>query len=513
MWRLFPNGGVPGQRRAEQPPGLAGAARRLARPRRGCSGSRSTPSGSPAARNSFRACQSRELARAYSPGGGRPGRACYRPELARPASPASSSLRQFALEMRLGRREVAHARAPPRPGSGAPGPGPGGRPAAAHSSMAMPGQLHRSGVVTLEAGQRAGRQHGGGPRSRRELGRCCASSAGQQPVELQHGLGERPAPLPEQAERGGQAQAPRRGTRCHARPDARRIPARPACSGRSASSRSSNSACRARPGSGRAASAMVRKCARCRRRGILFPGLGQPGQRVLPHGLQHPESRRFACCELQQALVGQVGQVLQRPGRIGFRADRGRGRGVERPGEYSKAGEQAAARGGQQRVAPVEAARSVCCRRGRSRGPPVSSASRERSSGSSARGEYSPIRAAASSMASGRPSSAAQISPTAASSSASGAKSERTAWARAMNSRTASLSATSVPVPSRPGRCSGGTRTVCSPYSRSGIRLVASRRNAGATVSIRASNCVSSSKCSRLSTTSSSSRSCSASAR
>ena len=54
---------------------------------------------------------------------------------------------------------------------------------------------------------------------------------------------------------------------------------------------------------------------------------------------------------------------------------------------------------------------------------------------------------------------------------------------------------------------------MCSPYSRSAIRLVVSSRIAGQTTSILASNWTASSKCSKLSTSSSISRLCSASIR
>ena len=91
------------------------------------------------------------------------------------------------------------------------------------------------------------------------------------------------------------------------------------------------------------------------------------------------------------------------------------------------------------------------------------------------------------------------MSPTATSSSAAGAKSGRTARARAMNSCTASLSAWGSRYRLRPASGSGGTRTVCSPYRRNGIRLVASNRNPGMAAIIRDSSCVSSSRCSRLS--------------
>ncbi len=102
------------------------------------------------------------------------------------------------------------------------------------------------------------------------------------------------------------------------------------------------------------------------------------------------------------------------------------------------------------------------------------------------------MRAAASSMASGSPSSRAQISATTSVTSKSG----RTAAARSANSATAS---------SRADR--GGTAYSVSPYRFRCVRLVARIVSPGAAASSSVASGVASSRCSRLSSTSSSSRS------
>ena len=162
-----------------------------------------TPSGSSEARKSFRARQSRELARRVL--------ALETGVLAEHVIGVSlpgqvADLRgfgQFALEMRLGRGVVARAerylaQEAVRPGQALV------VPERLAQLEGPPGQPHRPGVITLEAGQRAGLHHGGG-QDRGGTRALLRVVRGQQPVELQHALGERPAPLPEQAERGGQA--------------------------------------------------------------------------------------------------------------------------------------------------------------------------------------------------------------------------------------------------------------------------------------------------------------------
>ena len=89
------------------------------------------------------------------------------------------------------------------------------------------------------------------------------------------------------------------------------------------------------------------------------------------------------------------------------------------------------------------AARIVCNRSGRSRAPPVSSGKRRSIRARSAAGGRSGIRAAASSIASGRPSSRWQISMIAAAFASVSAKPGCTICARSMKSATASDAATS----------------------------------------------------------------------
>ena len=120
-------------------------------------------------------------------------------------------------------------------------------------------------------------------------------------------------------------------------------------------------------------------------------------------------------------------------------------------------------------------ARSVCCRAGRSRGPVRKSRLRSRRAASAA-GESSFTRAAASSIASGRPSSRAHTAATAAEFSAVSAKPGTMAPARSTKRATAGERASS----SSDGRCAGsGTTSVAtatsrSPYRRRAVWLVTS---------------------------------------
>ena len=337
---------------------------------------------------------------------------------------------------------------------------------------------------------------------------------GQQPVELQHALGERPAPLPEQAERGGQAQPLAQAGGVLLRPGARRTPARPACSGRPPPAGRATRPAWARPALARAASATVRKYARCRRRAASCSPVSASRARAYSRtvcSIRNPGG--LARGDLQQALVGQVGQMLQRQGRIGFRADRSRGRGVERPGEYPEAGEQAPRPGGSSAWLQSSAARSVCCRRGRSRGPPVSSARRDRSSGSSARGGVQPDPGRG--QLDGQRQAVQRGADLADGGQLVRVRGEVRAHGPGPRDEQLDRLAVgrAVPVPparageaEAPGRCAPRT-------AAAGSGWWPAAGAPGATASIRASSWVSSSKCSRLSTTSSSSRSCSASAR
>ena len=113
---------------------------------------------------------------------------------------------------------------------------------------------------------------------------------------------------------------------------------------------------------------------------------------------------------------------------------------------------------------------------GRSRGPPARRSRRCSSRASSACGESSLARAAASSIASGRPSRRTQISATAGRVRVVTAKSALTARARSTKSATASYCDSDVNSGRRAGsgRPSGGTGNSCSPERWSGMRLVTS---------------------------------------
>ena len=93
-------------------------------------------------------------------------------------------------------------------------------------------------------------------------------------------------------------------------------------------------------------------------------------------------------------------------------------------------------------------------------------------------------RAAASSIASGSPSSRAQICRDAAALPSSSSKPGRRRAARAANSRTASFAASASKLgAASPGGASGGTGYSCSPRGASGARLVASTSSRGAAAS------------------------------
>ncbi len=111
------------------------------------------------------------------------------------------------------------------------------------------------------------------------------------------------------------------------------------------------------------------------------------------------------------------------------------------------------------------ARRSVCWRSGRSRAPPVNNRSRLSKRPRIAAGVRTFTRAAASSMASGRPSRRAQISTTAAALSSPKTKPGFTARARWINSATAGYSESSSTGPRflGSGSASGGTCNSCSP--------------------------------------------------
>ncbi len=115
-------------------------------------------------------------------------------------------------------------------------------------------------------------------------------------------------------------------------------------------------------------------------------------------------------------------------------------------------------------------------------------------------------RAAASSIASGRPSRRRQMSTTPATLYASSTKRGSSAWTRSTNSWTApkrSAAAESIASAS-PGTASGPSRNSCSPGTFSGSWLVTSNRTCGVRVNTAcASRLDASSRCSQLSSTSS----------
>ena len=152
--------------------------------------------------------------------------------------------------------------------------------------------------------------------------------------------------------------------------------------------------------------------------------------------------------------------------------------------------------------------RSVCCRSGRSRAPPVSSPILSSSRASRACGGSSLTLAAASSMASGSPSSRRQISATAPAFPLVSSKPADAACARCTNRRTEAHRCTSAASPPAPigGTGSGGTGNSCSPLSRNTIRLVTSATTPGAAPSSSATSGAAPITCSKLSSTSTSRR-------
>ena len=151
--------------------------------------------------------------------------------------------------------------------------------------------------------------------------------------------------------------------------------------------------------------------------------------------------------------------------------------------------------------------RSVRCRSGRSRAPPVSSPILSSSRASRACGGSSLTLAAASSMASGSPSSRRQISAIAPAFPLVSSKPADAACARCTNRRTEAHRCTSASPPAPIGGTGrGGTGNSCSPLSRNTIRLVTSATTPGAAPSSSATSGAASITCSKLSSTSTSRR-------
>jgi hypothetical protein len=150
-------------------------------------------------------------------------------------------------------------------------------------------------------------------------------------------------------------------------------------------------------------------------------------------------------------------------------------------------------------------ARRVRCRSGRSTAPVPRASSEAASRASSAAGSNSRVRAAASSIASGRPSSRRQISATAAALFPVSVKPGRTAWARSTNSATADEAASSPngtvagPAGALSGTGSGGTGYSRSAASPSTVRLVARIVTPRQRASSSASSPAALTTCSRLS--------------
>ena len=154
------------------------------------------------------------------------------------------------------------------------------------------------------------------------------------------------------------------------------------------------------------------------------------------------------------------------------------------------------------------APRSVRCRSGRPSLPDDRTASRCSSRLRRAAGDRTLVRAAASSIASGKPSRRVTIAAIVRSSSSVGSKPGRAIRARSTNSATAPISRRTAggARSARSGRWSGGTGIRCSPYRRSGRRLVTSTLILGAAFSRPSMSGAASRICSRLSRTSSSER-------
>ena len=199
---------------------------------------------------------------------------------------------------------------------------------------------------------------------------------------------------------------------------------------------------------------------------------------VLTNGFQHYEPRlALPLLHLpHQALIHQRAHAVQQvQTKIAFRvAHRFHALQIAPAREHRKSPEQPLLWPAQQVVTPIHRRPKRLLPFGRSRAPPVSSCRRLLSLVSREDGAKILIRAAASSIASGNPSSRAQISATAPALSLPSLKSGLTATARCRNSATAGycdrLSGEDFPPGS--GSASGGKGNSCSPYTCSADRLV-----------------------------------------
>ena len=150
--------------------------------------------------------------------------------------------------------------------------------------------------------------------------------------------------------------------------------------------------------------------------------------------------------------------------------------------------------------------RTVRWRSGRSRGPPTNRLSAESRRSRISAGDIVRVRAAASSMASGTPSSARTIPAMSAACTSLIRNDGFTAVARSTNRLTALAFAASVGDASASGTSSGPSSNVRSARTRSGERLVTSSCSRGSWVMRLTRSAVASRRCSMLSTTSSRSR-------
>jgi hypothetical protein len=153
-------------------------------------------------------------------------------------------------------------------------------------------------------------------------------------------------------------------------------------------------------------------------------------------------------------------------------------------------------------VAPVDRRAQRPLAGGRIAGPLPNAPSAVSRRSAISTGDSNPQRAAASSIASGSPSTRRQISATAAALASPMRKSGSWTRARSQNSATAGTRTSASASSSSSGNASGATGYRCSPASASASRLVASTLSAGQALSNSDTKCAAASTCSTLSSTS-----------
>ncbi len=210
---------------------------------------------------------------------------------------------------------------------------------------------------------------------------------------------------------------------------------------------------------------------------VPFAGAGRvagidAGSREGAHRLQQPEPPAGGADDaLEQRLVDELREPVRRLQRVAG-GHRRRGRKVERTAERAEQQQQLALAVVEQPVRPVdrvverEMVRRTWSSRATETDQPASSCSRICAA------ENARMRAAASSSASGMPSSRRQSATTLSMSSTDAPASS----ARSMNIRTASEARCSSTVAVADGRPSGATTSTCSPATPSACRLVARTR-------------------------------------